>query len=1038
MKRLTSKKIYAQFTILFTILVCIIYGIFLLTGKSFIWWGDGLAQHYPILVKFYDLLHHGFPGSLFGWSWALGLGADKLTTFSYYVTGDPFAYLIAVFPKNRIEMGYNLLVILRLFCSGLAFLIFSRQFKFKPQSQLLGSLAYTFTGYSLFVSVRHPFFLLPMILFPLLAYGIERIFRGKSWLPLALAVAVTLASNFYFAYILAIGSFAYAAMRYARSWIDHQPMPLFKTLWQLVKPVVTGFLLSAILFIPSVIAMMQSTRVNSTAQFANGYWFYPVNFYLSVPSSIITSPGRAGFWLSMGISTLTFLGIVYVLSHYRRYLALSVTLTLILVGSLSPVVAAIMNGGSTPSDRWILLGCLFFSLALMIFVDHFSTLTRYDYRVMVGAAIILVGLVWVANGFIFDNPIHDSVSYGLLFALIGVLALRQQLGLSSKMAWGTVWAIFGLNLISNGYGFFSPNVSPDGINSELLTRGLATAYQKKYLDGADKYVREQSGFYRSSTGKYYDYKANASTNVGLNNGTHDIMSYYSVQNKWLGQFSNAVQNTQANMNKPINQLDGRTSLSNLLGVKYLFIRSNQLGTQTLPYGYHKVKSVKDKPTRLYGNGVGTTILKSNNALPLAYLQTSILSQTQFNHLNGVDREQAMTYGALTTGSRKNVKTVDYHSQAQTLDYTTSVNTTRVLDSLQKVVQNRQDDADQKSADHQGTGVKTDSTMATTSTWLSTPEDLDKELATANNEKLKKSSAGKALLSENRVQLETAVRENQQIVKNNLKANEDGLHELTSSNTGQRLSYRLTLSKPELTKNTELYLQLDGIKVQPRTMTDSVTNTKNKNTFNNTPYPFDSQLQTWRKATSVTGDGAYNVQVKSKHNLTGYNQLGSTNLSDYEPKTSQLLNLGYSKTARKTVDITFEGVQGISYKSAKIIAVPMNKSYSQRMQQLKKQKLTQLSVHNDVVTGTATSDQATILTTSIPYSKGWQLTVDGHPAKTSRVNVGFVGAHLPAGTHKIKLTYQTPGLKLGELLTLGGMIIFVSAGLFQLWRRRRSE
>lgn len=44
------KLAYAAYTGIFIVLVAAMYGIFILTGKSFIWQGDGLAQHYPILV----------------------------------------------------------------------------------------------------------------------------------------------------------------------------------------------------------------------------------------------------------------------------------------------------------------------------------------------------------------------------------------------------------------------------------------------------------------------------------------------------------------------------------------------------------------------------------------------------------------------------------------------------------------------------------------------------------------------------------------------------------------------------------------------------------------------------------------------------------------------------------------------------------------------------------------------------------------------------------------------------------------------------
>jgi len=51
MKR--SRENYLYYTGIFIVLACLLYGIFILTGKSFIWEGDGLAQHYPVLEKFY-------------------------------------------------------------------------------------------------------------------------------------------------------------------------------------------------------------------------------------------------------------------------------------------------------------------------------------------------------------------------------------------------------------------------------------------------------------------------------------------------------------------------------------------------------------------------------------------------------------------------------------------------------------------------------------------------------------------------------------------------------------------------------------------------------------------------------------------------------------------------------------------------------------------------------------------------------------------------------------------------------------------------
>jgi len=173
------------------------------------------------------------------------------------------------------------------------------------------------------------------------------------------------------------------------------------------------------------------------------------------------------------------------------------------------------------------------------------------------------------------------------------------------------------------------------------------------------------------------------------------------------------------------------------------------------------------------------------------------------------------------------------------------------------------------------------------------------------------------------------------------------------------------------------------------------------------------------------------------NVTSFSQLGTTNMSDYEPRTSAVINLGYSKHARKLITLNFTSIRSLHFKSAKLIAVPLGKTYRQRTRQLQKSGLKQQRVTNNQITGTTMTKTATVLTTSIPYSSGWQLQVDGHTVKTQVVNKGFVGAKLTAGRHRIRLTYRTPGLKIGLWLSvISGGISLVVACWWWLRHRRR--
>lgn len=1006
MKR--TRGIYLAYTGCFLLLGLVVYGIFLLTGKSFIWEGDGLAQHYPVLVKFYTWLHHG---GLTGWSWDLGLGADKLTTFSYYVLGDPFSYLIGLFPRHQLEMGYNLLILLRLYASGLAFLFFAHQRSFRPLSELLATLAYTFTGYSLYVSIRHPFFLLPMILFPLLAYGIDHVYRGRSWLPLAVVTGLALISNFYFAYILAIGSLVYALLRYG-SLRQRLTVSLGRLVRRLISAGLVGFLLAGVLFIPSLLGVLSSTRAGG--QFANGYGLFPVSYYLRLPNALLTTGNPMRFWVNVGMAGLSFLGLVYVLRHFRRYWWLNVSFVLLGVGTLLPAIPALMNGGTTPSQRWLLLAALPVGLAGLHFVDHLTTLTRWDLRTLIVSVIGLLVVVWAANGFVYSNHPHDFTIYGLLLLTLGAV-LWGTWGHWTLRQWGRVLLpLLSINLVVNGYGYFNPNAG--GASQQLLPRGVASRYQRDVLDGAEVAVTRSSGFSRSATSKYYNYTNEAKTNLGMNLGVHDIMSYFSVQNAAVGDFSQALDNAQFKMNKPINQADSRTTLNNLLGVKTIFARSNQRGLQALPAGYRpakrhgKVVKFRDRPVHGLGNNYATTVLESKNALPLAYLQTHRLTPNQFNRLNGVDREQALTTGALIDGRVAGVPQATYRSRARQIGYTAKTDDRSVLDSLKKVVTFRQ----------QGNQLLPDEALP-------------------QRPSLRKHNPDRSVnIRTDHARLRRLTRANRQTLRRNQTQNQNGLRRLTSDNQNHPIAVDLHVKTPKQTRKTELYLELTGIQAQGFSVADKYHGSQTTQAFKNQAFTGIARLNRLRNALWNINDGAYTMTVGSKQNVTSFSQLGQSNLSDYQSKHRVLLNLGYTTKPRRTIRLTFKGVKQLSFKSAKLIAVPFGQSYTRRMAQLKRQGLQQLRVTDNRVSGIAASPRASVLTTSIPYSRGWQLTVDGQATPLKKVNVGFVGARLAPGRHHIKLTYRTPGLRLGGWLTGLGLVILAGTGGWTWFWRRQSE
>lgn len=72
---------------------------------------------------------------------------------------------------------------------------------------------------------------------------------------------------------------------------------------------------------------------------------------------------------------------------------------------------------------------------------------------------------------------------------------------------------------------------------------------------------------------------------------------------------------------------------------------------------------------------------------------------------------------------------------------------------------------------------------------------------------------------------------------------------------------------------------------------------------------------------------------------------------------------------------------------------------------------------------------------VPYSQGWTATVDGLPVAIERANVAFMAVWMEKGLHEVQLQYSTPGLSVGIIMTVLGLI---GTALVELFRRSRQN
>lgn len=75
-------------------------------------------------------------------------------------------------------------------------------------------------------------------------------------------------------------------------------------------------------------------------------------------------------------------------------------------------------------------------------------------------------------------------------------------------------------------------------------------------------------------------------------------------------------------------------------------------------------------------------------------------------------------------------------------------------------------------------------------------------------------------------------------------------------------------------------------------------------------------------------------------------------------------------------------------------------------------------------GTLTCKYDSVACLTVPYTSGWQVTVDGQPVELFRANVGFIGFEVPEGTHVIEAHYEVPGLSTGLCVSAAGVVLLL--------------
>ena len=639
-----------KFLIIYTLIFAVFAAAFLLTtnlnGKTQICNFDGDGQHIKSLIYYSEwlrsILKNIFVNHRFeipAWSFSIGYGADIPVSLHYYAVGDPFAVFCVFFTASSMRVFYEISIYVRLFCAGLAFswFCFSKENeRITDIGVLAGAFTYIFCAFAMTNSVKHIFFLTPMVLLPLIFIGVDRVLSKKSpWL-FIFGVFFSAVSNFYFFYMVVFLTVLYAAFEMFIPVKEIEIKKLLTQIGALAGYAVIGVMLSAILLIPVIMSFAGDMRTENKVVFD---MLYPVAYYENFLSSFLSYHAtEGGEWANLGYASPVLIAIMMLYrgkTEDTEKKRLRIAFAVLTLFFMFPIVQYVFNGMSYPSARWHFGYSLLVAYILAYMWKDITRLTKKA---------ALVPAIGITLYFIVCMilPMSRTLNVAIQLLLAGItvavcfLLARKDSEKKSKVPEIFVLGICIASIVVNGvFGFiewFNPDIPP------------TTLYQSQVPNSVDPEeceimagTMDRSSFSRYS---YIDGDIIVSCNDAMLTGLNSTGYYLSMVSPAISQ-SFAENLVELKMVSRFMGPDSRTALEELGSVRYVIAENTMSG---VPYGYEKIGEATGKNT-----GKNYFIFENKNPLPLGYTYSKLISREKFNSLEAHDRQEAMLQGVVLDG-----------------------------------------------------------------------------------------------------------------------------------------------------------------------------------------------------------------------------------------------------------------------------------------------------------------------------------------------------------------------------------------------------
>lgn len=537
-----------------------------------------------------------------------------------------------------LETIYSILIILRIYCVGLAFVYYCNYHKKDSINTSIGAIIYAFCGFILFAGIRHPYFSNAAILLPLTFIGTDKLLKENKKIFLAFIVFISALSSYYFFYMITIINIIYAVTKYI---IEYKQgiKDFIKKLRKAIGIYIIGILMAGIILMPTIYAFFNSPRLG----YVEG-WTYEPNFYTNFINGFTSI--KSSNWTVIGMSTIVILmlPILFTKIKEKESKTFAVLLIITTIMILIPGISSMMNGFSYPSNRWIFAYSFILSYIVTICFKPKEEYNKKQINLM-GITFAIYSVVVILIAVIKQSATLNLYMNLIICAIILTIIILKNTNyiLQNKQLIIIPLIILNIYIIgqelykTKGYiNEFLENNTIENLNATL--RGKMENFK-----GAIEYIKENDKeFYRISKCDNSINDAILHKNASLIYNYHSIQGYLSIGNRHVYNLSKSLEDNSYNTTNNINNMDRRTRITTLLGTKYYVCNSED--KKYVPYGYELYHEIGD--TQIYLN---------KNYLPIGIMYDSFITKEKYDKFTPLEREQILLNTAVLEKNTDKVK-----------------------------------------------------------------------------------------------------------------------------------------------------------------------------------------------------------------------------------------------------------------------------------------------------------------------------------------------------------------------------------------------